>query len=74
MAGVALAGATTGGTMGSLRLLRCFAAHQLVEVAALSGCGRFLEQQREAALIEFVEPLIPGDLFERSFAAEPREV
>jgi hypothetical protein len=60
--------------MARLGLLRRLAAYELIEVAALSACGRLLKQQRQAALIEFVEPVIPGDLFERSFPAVAREI
>jgi hypothetical protein len=60
--------------MSSLCLLGCPAAYQLVEVAALSAGGRLLKQQRQAAFIEFVKPIIPGDLLERSFAAIAREI
>ena len=60
--------------MRGLRLLRRLAAYEFIEVAALSACGRLLKQQCQAAFIEFVEPIIPGNLFERSFPAVAREV
>jgi hypothetical protein len=49
-------------------LLCRLATHQFVEVAALSACRRFLKQQRQPALVEFIKPLVPGNLFERAFA------
>jgi hypothetical protein len=55
-------------------LLRCPAAYKLIEVAALSACGGLLKQQCQAALIELLEPVVPGDFFERSFAAIARKI
>src|SRR5690348_7954957 len=60
--------------MPGLRLLSRFTAHEFIEVAALSACRRFLIQQCQTALVEFVEPVVPGDLFERSLAAVTGEI
>lgn len=56
-------------TATGLRLLRRVATDDLVKIAALTARRGFLEEQRKAALVEFVEPLVPGDLLERIFAA-----
>lgn len=49
-------------------LLRGFAAYEFVEVAALSACGCVLNDQRETAFVELVEPLVPANLGQRLFA------
>ena len=60
--------------MRALRVLCRLAAYELVEVAALSTGRRFLIQQCQAALVKFVEPVIPRDLFQRALAAVTRKV
>ena len=56
-------------TATGLHLLRRVATDDLVEIAALTVRRGFLEEQREAPLVEFIEPLVPGDILERIFAA-----
>jgi hypothetical protein len=43
---------------------RSLPAHDLIEVAALAACGFLLIQQGQIALVEFLEPLVPTDVFE----------
>jgi hypothetical protein len=52
----------------------CLPADELVEVALLSASGLVLNEKGEVIPIEFVEPLIPADLFERLRAAVAREI
>lgn len=51
-------------TATGLHLFRSVATDDLVEIAALTARRSFLEEQREAALVEFIEPFVPGDLLE----------
>src|SRR5438132_6371455 len=49
------------------------AADQSVEIARLGRRGRVLVQQRQVALVKFLEPLIPRDVLERLRARVARE-
>jgi hypothetical protein len=53
---------------------RRFAAHQFIEIAFLSSRGAVLNKQRQAALLELVKPIVPGNLFQRGFATVSGEV
>jgi len=50
-------------------LAGCVAIHQLVEIAGLPIGGCFLKQERQAALVKFIEPVVPRDFLQRSLAA-----
>lgn len=55
----------TARTIISLRpALRGFSPNQLVEVAPSAGRQFVLHQQGKIALVEFIEPLIPVDMFQ----------
>jgi hypothetical protein len=47
----------------STTLLSVIATDELVEIALLAAGGLILNQKREIALVKFVEPLVPGNLF-----------
>jgi hypothetical protein len=51
-------------------LLRSLAAHQFVEAAV--GIG--FVHECEIVLVKFAEEILPGDLFERPFAAESGKI
>jgi hypothetical protein len=53
---------------------RGFTRHQLVEIALLAARGFVLHQEREITLLELVEPIIPGNFFERVFAGVAGEI
>jgi len=53
---------------------RGFAFHQLIEIALLSARGLLLDQQSKTALVEFVEPCVPADFFQRLLAAIAGEI
>ena len=50
------------------------ASDQLVEVAALAFRSLVLIHEREAVLVECLEPLVPGDFLQRSCSAVSREI
>src|ERR1051326_574455 len=53
---------------------RGLAADDLIEIA-LGAAGRFfLEKQRELAFVELFEPISPGNMLERFFAAVAGEI
>src|SRR5437868_1868910 len=54
-----------GVSFAVLPRLGCFAADQLVEIAALAARRFLLIKQGETRLIEFLEELLPGNLLER---------
>src|SRR5699024_2712382 len=47
---------------------------ELVEVALLAAAGLVLHDQREAALVELLEPVVPRDRLQRLRAGEAREI
>src|SRR5436189_3525168 len=53
---------------------RLFALDQFEEAALLSVRGFFLEQERQIAFFEFVDPVFPGNRLERATPREAREV
>jgi hypothetical protein len=54
--------------------LRCFTGNQFIEVALLSFRSPLLVEQCETILVERPEPFVPRYFFQRTFAAESREV
>jgi hypothetical protein len=40
----------------------------------LAACGLVLDEQREVALVEFLEPIVPRYFFQRSFSAVARKI
>jgi hypothetical protein len=55
-------------------LLSVITTYELVEIALLATGGLILNQKREIALVKFVEPLVPGNLFQRICATVTREI
>ena len=58
----------------STTLLSVIATDELVEIALLAAGGLILNQKREIALVKLVEPLVPGNLFQRICAAVARKI
>ncbi len=51
-----------------------FAAHDLIEVAAIASRSFLLVEKRQPALIKFLEELFPGDRLQASFPAVPGKI
>lgn len=58
----------------ALGFLGGFAAHQLVEVALVAAGGGLLIEQRETALIELLEELVPVDVLQGLLPRVSREI
>ena len=50
------------------------AVHQLVEIAPTSTRRSLLDDESQTVFVEFPEPIVPADLFQRLFAAVSREL